>query len=265
MAWALVTGGSSGMGLEYCRQLAARGYDILMVSNQQAQLDEAGPAVAGEYGVKVLPIFMDLADPSAAATLLAEVDALDAFPEVLVHNAGMFFFLELSPELLPKAEAMIRLHISFVTASVVLFGERMKQRGSGRILLVSSMVARIPAPGIAVYSASKAYLRCFGESMYYELKPYGVTVTTVCPAAVDTPLYGLSDKQRRIGRRLGYIHSPAWLVRRALRGLFRGRCRVSPAAMNTWLPALVSLLPPPLEAWIWKRIKPRLGKGGYSR
>ena len=265
MAYALVTGGSSGMGLEYCRQLARRGYDIIMVSNRQDQLDEAAPALSGESGVKVIPLFLDLSDPAAASLLLEKVDAMDAFPEIMVHNAGMFFFLELNPELLPKAEAMVRLHVGFVTSSVVLFGERMKQRGSGRMLLVSSMAARIPAPGISVYAASKAYLRSFGESMYYELRPYGVTVTTVCPAAIDTPLYGLSDKMRLWGRRLGLIHTPAWLVRRALRALMRGRCRVSPSLINGLVPALVSLLPPPFESWIWKKLKPRLGKGAKSR
>ena len=265
MAYALVTGGSSGMGLEYCRQLAGRGYDILMVSNRQDQLDAQAPVLAAESGVKVVPVMMDLSAPDAAVSLLEKVDALDAFPEVLVHNAGMFFFQEMNPSLLPKAEAMMRLHIEFVTSSVILFSDRMKQKGSGRILLVSSMVARIPAPGIAVYAASKAYLRTFGEAMYYELKPYGVTVTTVCPAAVDTPLYGIPDKTRRTLRRLAVIHSPAWLVRRALRALFRGRCRVSPSSMNVYLPALVAILPPPLEAWIWKKIKPRLGKAGFIK
>ena len=262
MAYALVTGGSSGMGLEYSRQLAARGYDVVIVSNQQEQLDEASKAVEGEFGVKALPLFMNLAEPDAARTLMARLDEMAVDPEVVVHNAGMFFFREMSEDLLPKAEAMMQLHVNFVTVSVTLFGLRMKERGSGRILIVSSMVARVPAPGIAVYSASKAYLRSFGESMYYELRPFGVSVTTVCPAAVDTPLYGLSDNMRKWGRRLGLIHSPAWLVRRALRGLFRGRCRVSPSILNPLVPALVNMLPPPLEGYIWKKIKPRLGRGG---
>ena len=261
MAYALVTGGSSGMGLEYARQLAARGYDLILVSNQAAQLADASSMLKGEYPVAVETLDMDLAAPGAAAAVLEHLDAQGILPEIVIQNAGMFFFLELTPELLPKASAMLRLHIDFITESTVLFAARMKERGSGRILIVSSMVARIPAPGLAIYSSSKAYLRTFGESMYYELRPYGVGVTTVCPAAVDTPLYGLSDKQRLWGRRLGYIHSPAWLVRRALRGLFRGRCRVSPSSMNTWLPAIISLLPSPLEGWIWKKIKPRLGHG----
>ena len=250
------------MGLEYSRQLAARGYDLVLVSNQQEQLDEASRALEGEFGVKALPLFMNLAEPDAARTLMSRLDEMSVDPEVVIHNAGMFFFREMTAELLPKFETMLQLHVHFITMSVALLGLRMKERGSGRILIVSSMAARIPAPGITVYSATKAYLRSFGESMYYELRPYGVAVTTVCPAAIDTPLYGLSDNMRKWGKRLGFIHTPAWLVRRALRGLFRGRCRVSPSILNPIVPALVNLLPPPLEGYIWKKLKPRLGRGG---
>lgn len=255
MGYALVTGGSSGMGLEYAHQLAGKGYDLVLVSNQQAQLDEASASLEGEYGIRSVPLFMDLAAPHASVSLMEELDRREIAPEVVIHNAGMFFFKELTPEMLPRAETLVRLHVNFVTESTVLFGDRMKRRGSGRILLVSSMAARIPAPGIAVYAASKAYLRSFGESMYYELRPFGVGVTTVCPAAIDTPLYGLSDRLRKWGLRLGLIHTPAWLVHRALRALHRGRCRISPSWVNPVIPALVRLLPPPLEAWIWKRVR----------
>jgi len=247
------------MGLEYARQLAARAYSLILVSNQQEQLAEAAAALEGEYGVRVATLFRDLAADGAAEALLADTEALGVLPDVMIHNAGMFFFKELTPELLPRAEAMMRLHVNFITEACILFGARMKERGSGRMLIVSSMAARIPAPGIAVYSASKAYLRSFGESLYYEMKPYGVTVTTVCPAAIDTPLYGLSDGLRKWGRRLGLIHSPAWLVRRALRALRRGRCRVSPSVINPIVPFLVRLLPAPLEHAIWRKLKPRLG------
>jgi hypothetical protein len=117
------------------------------------------------------------------------------------------------------------------------------------------MAARIPAPGITVYSATKAYLRSFGRSLSYELKPYGVGMTTVCPAAIATPLYHLSEKGMRIGVSLGVIRTPRWLVKRALRAMFRRRRVISPAPMNVWLPALIALIPGPLIAAIWKKVK----------
>jgi len=198
----------------------------------------------------------DLARSEAADDLFAWcTQELGLVPDVLVNNAGMFFFKELHSEDLDRVQAMVELHVVTVTRLCLLFGEQMKRRGSGRILNVSSMAARIPAPGITIYAATKAYLKSFGRSLSYEFKPYGVSVTTVCPAAIATPLYRLSEKQMKMGLAVGLIHTPKWLVRRALRAMFRGRRVVSPSFMNFWLPSLIWLLPGFLIAWLWKKLK----------
>lgn len=255
---ALVTGGSSGIGLEFSRQLAAKGYDLIIVSNSREQLDAVCAPIAEEYGVRVIPRLQNLATGNAAEELMEWCDSQSVLPDILINNAGMFYFKELSPELMGKAEVMIGLHVTTPTKMCILFGDRMKQRGSGRILLVASMAARIPAPGIQVYSATKAYLRSFGESLSFELKPYGVTVTTLCPAAVATPLYGLKKGLLNFGVAIRVIHTPQWLVRKALKGLFRGRRLMKPSIMNAYLPPMIKMLPSNLEQKIWDRIKIKL-------
>ncbi|MCI6527212.1 MAG: SDR family NAD(P)-dependent oxidoreductase [Bacteroidales bacterium] len=255
---ALVTGGSSGIGLEFSRQLAAKGYDLIIVSNSREQLDAVCAPIAEEYGVRVIPRLQNLATGNAAEELMEWCDSQSVLPDILINNAGMFYFKELSPELMGKAEVMIGLHVTTPTKMCILFGDRMKQRGSGRILLVASMAARIPAPGIQVYSATKAYLRSFGESLSFELKPYGVTVTTLCPAAVATPLYGLKKGLLNFGVAIRVIHTPQWLVRKALKGLFRGRRLMKPSIMNAYLPPMIKMLPSNLEQKIWDRIKVKL-------
>lgn len=255
---ALVTGGSSGIGLEFSRQLAAKGYDLIIVSNSREQLDAVCAPIAEEYGVRVIPRLQNLATGNAAEELMEWCDSQSVLPDILINNAGMFYFKELSPELMGKAEVMIGLHVTTPTKMCILFGDRMKQRGSGRILLVASMAARIPAPGIQVYSATKAYLRSFGESLSFELKPYGVTVTTLCPAAVATPLYGLKKGLLIFGVAIRVIHTPQWLVRKALKGLFRGRRLMKPSIMNAYLPPMIKMLPSNLEQKIWDRIKVKL-------
>lgn len=255
---ALVTGGSSGIGLEFSRQLAAKGYDLIIVSNSREQLDAVCAPIAEEYGVRVIPRLQNLATGNAAEELMEWCDSQSVLPDILINNAGMFYFKELSPELMGKAEVMIGLHVTTPTKICILFGDRMKQRGSGRILLVASMAARIPAPGIQVYSATKAYLRSFGESLSFELKPYGVTVTTLCPAAVATPLYGLKKGLLDFGVAIRVIHTPQWLVRKALKGLFRGRRLMKPSIMNAYLPPMIKMLPSNLEQKIWDRIKVKL-------
>lgn len=251
---ALITGGSSGMGLEFARELAARDYKLLLVSNRADDLESAAKELTAA-GAGVLTHFADLAAPDAADSLFAWCQAEGIVPDILINNAGMFFFKEITEEDLPRVQAMLDLHIQTVTRLCILFGGQMKKRGSGYILNVSSMAARIPAPGITVYSATKAYLKSFGVSLSYELAPYGVSVTTVCPAAIATPLYRLDEKWMRLGVRIRLIHTPRWLVRRALRAMFRRRRLVQPSLMNVWLPPLIALLPGWLVAKIWKRIK----------
>ena len=250
---ALITGGSSGMGLEFARQRAGRGYDLVLVSNQQQALEAAARELSAT--VSVCTRCQDLACEHSADDLFEWCRGEGLLPDVLVNDAGMFFFKELQAEDLDRVQAMLHLHITTVTRLCLLFGQEMKSRGSGYILNVSSMAARLPVPGITIYSATKAYLRSFGRSLSFEMEPYGVGVTTVCPAAIATPLYRLDGKWMRIGVRAGVIHTPAWLVRRALRALFRGRRVISPSFMNLWLPALLAALPGPLIARLWKKFK----------
>ena len=234
---ALVTGGSSGIGLEYARQLTGRGCKVIVVSNREQELEEAAKEL------NVLPVFLDLAQDGCAQRLLDWCDERNLSIDILINNAGMFFTEYLSEKTIQKAHTMMNLHMQTATELCILFGSRMKAQGTGYILNMSSMTARIPAPGIAIYSASKAYLKSFSKGFGYEMRPYGVKVTTVCPAAVDTGLYKLSPKIRKAGRRIGLIQSPESLVKHALKALFRGRRTYSPGIMNAILPPIIKIIP----------------------
>ncbi len=239
MKTALVTGASSGIGLEFSRQLAQKGYALAIVSNREQELAEAAKGLRAEFGVPVEALCIDLTKRGAAEEVLAWCPE----PDVLVNNAGMFFMEYLTPESLGKVRTMMALHMDVVTELCILAGSRMKEKGDGHILNISSMTARIPAPGIAIYSSTKAYLKTFGKSLSYELRPFGVSVTTVCPAAVDTGLYPLGDRLRRFLRRIGIIRTPEWIVHRSLKAMFRGRRTFSPGLTNFLLPPLIALLP----------------------
>ena len=240
---ALITGGDSGIGLEYARQLAARGCSLALVSNRPQALEDASRALRADFGVRVDVLEADLAVPGAAQTVTDWCDREGIRPDILINNAGMFFMEYLGPESLGKADKMMALHMETVADLCILFGARMKTQGRGRILNMGSMTAWIPAPGIAVYSASKAFLVSFGKSFGHELRPYGVTLTTVCPAAVDTGLYPLSPRLRRNLRCLGIIRTPQWLARKGLRAMFRGRRQLRPGPLNRLVPCLLRLVP----------------------
>ena len=239
----LITGGSSGIGLEYAREFASKGHTTALVSNREADLEQAKEALEREFGRLVPTLCVDMAIEGSAEKILGWCDSLGLSVDVLVNNAGMFFMEYLCPGNLDKAKAMMNLHVNAVTELCILFGARMKERGNGYILNMSSMTAGIPAPGIAVYSASKAYIKCFGRSFSYEMRPFGVKVTTVCPAAVDTGFYHIGSSLRIFLRRIGLIRSPRYLVRRAVRAMFRGRRVLKPGFMSKMVPAIVALLP----------------------
>lgn len=212
---------------------------MALVSNRGQELADASASLQATFGVNVETLCIDLSKPGAAEEVLAWCPD----PDVLINNAGMFFMDYLKPENLGKVRTMMGLHMDVVTELCILAGTRMKEKGGGHILNMSSMTARIPAPGIAIYSSTKAYLKVFGKSLSYELRPFGVTVTTVCPAAVDTGLYPLPERLRGFLRRIGLIRTPEWLVRRSLKALFRGRRVFSPGLTNVLLPPLIALLP----------------------
>lgn len=255
---ALVTGGSSGIGLEFSRQLAAKGYDILIVSNMHEQLENASAMIANDFNVKVITRYQNLAEEDSAEELYNWCIANEILPDILISNAGTFFFKELTPEIGERVDTMLKLHVTTPTKLCMLFGSEMKRRGRGRIMLVASLASQLPAPGITIYSASKAYLRSFGKSLSYEMKPYGVTVTTLCPAAIATTLYGLKSSLLRFGTAIHVIHTPEWLVRRALKGMFRGRRVMSPSLMRFWLPTLLKIVPDWLEEKLWMKYKDKL-------
>ena len=129
--WAMVTGGSSGMGLEYARQLAAKGYDLLLVSNQEEELQRVAVEIQGSYPIQVLTRYQDLSSEQAAEDLFSFCQKENLSIDILVNNAGMFFFEELSPDIEVKALAMMRLHMFTSTRLCVLFGNEMKKRGHG--------------------------------------------------------------------------------------------------------------------------------------
>ncbi len=252
--WALITGGSSGMGLEYARRLAEMGCNLLLVSNQREELEKAASDLKRDE-IQVIPHYQDLATETAAEELLAFCQSENLQIDILINNAGMFFFEELTTENESKALTMMRLHIFTPTKLCILFGEEMKKRGYGYLINMSSMAAKLPCPGITIYSATKAYLKSFGKSLYFEMRPYGVGVTTVCPAAIATPLYKLKPSLLKLGVKIGLIGTPQWLVRKALKGMMRKKRVVKPGFMNIYLPPLIAVLPKGLVNKLWQKFK----------
>jgi len=231
----LVTGASSGIGLQYATQLA-RDYhsDILLVSNQKQELAQVAEDLAATYGVKTIAHYADLSLPDAAENLYAWCHEQGLEVEVLINNAGVFFFNEFCKTDMRRIELMLQLHVMTVTKMTRLFAEDMCVRRHGFILNMSSMSAWMAMPGIQTYNASKAFIYNFSKSLWYELKPYNVHITVMAPGAVDTALFGLAPNLRKLAVNLTVSIPPEKLVKRALKDLFRGKKADTPGFIN-WL------------------------------
>lgn len=243
MSYALITGASSGIGFCYARELAQRGYNIIAVSNQPHELDSTVTELRTKYGVEAHALCVDLTSEDAALEVYRYICDKGLDVEILICNAGMLLFSTLVNTDPQRLQKIISLHCTTTTLLCRYFGEYFKQRGSGRILLMSSSTAWLPYPTISHYSATKSYLKSFGSALWYELHRYGVSVTTVFPGAVDTPLYNLSDKLRRRFVTLGVMMRPESIARRGLRAMFRGRRRVTPGLFTKLVVAICAILP----------------------
>lgn len=231
------------MGRCYAHELAKRGYDIIAVSNREQELQSVGEELKTQYGVAVATITMDLADKDAAKELYDNCTTEGYDIEILICNAGMLLFSTLANTSPERLHTIIDLHCTTTTLLCRYLGEAMKRRGRGRILIMSSSTAWLPYPTVSHYSATKAYLKSFAFSLWYELHRYGVSVTAVFPGAVDTPFYKLSDKARRLFRCLGIMLSAEQVARRGVRAMMRGERRLTPGLFTKLVVGICAILP----------------------
>ncbi len=177
MRWAVVTGASSGIGLEFARQLAKKRFSVVMVSNQARELESCAEHLRAMYFVEAYALPLDLCAKESVDAILAFLEEKGIVPEVLVNNAGIFDFKPVSELPEGRVDLYIDLHVRAVTALSVAVGRIMAQRRHGYILNMSSMSCWMPMPGIAMYSATKAYMRAFSRAFRIEMKDSGVSVT----------------------------------------------------------------------------------------
>lgn len=248
---ALVTGASRGIGRCYAQQLAAMGYNVLMVASGEEELLAAASEVRGRYPqVWVRSLAKDMATPKAAEELFAYTETEGIKVDVLINNAGIFSFCDILSTPLERIERIIYLHDITTTKMCRLYATSMAERGGGRIMNMSSYSIWMPYPGLSLYSASKAYLKSFSVAFSKEVEALGVTVTAICPAGIATDLYGLSPRLQRFGIKTGILMTPENCARRSLRAMFRGvRCKVPDWWFRLFIP-LAQAVSGPMMRWL---------------
>ena len=237
MPTALVTGATAGIGLEFARQLAARGHDLVLVARDTARLETVAGDLQATYGVGAEVLTADLVDRDQLAMVEERVASLDRPVDLLVNNAGFGLKKRFGDNDVEQEQAMLDvLVVAVMRLSHAALGA-MSARGRGGIINVSSVAAFLPRGS---YSAAKAYVNSFGAWASGEYRPKGVTVTTLCPGFTKTEFH------ERMGVRRGTSFlwmEPEPLVTRALADFDKGRAFSIPGAQYKAIVALTKLIP----------------------
>jgi short-subunit dehydrogenase len=255
MPTALVTGASSGIGLELAQLLARDRNDLVLVARTRERLESIARGLSEEYGVRALAVAADLSEPDAPDRIAADLRTRATTVDVLVNDAGFgahgfFAALPLSEQL-----SMIQVNVAALTHLTGLFLPSMLERRSGRILNVASTAAFQPGPLMAVYYATKAYVLSFSEALASETAGTGVTVTALCPGPV------LTEFQKRAGTEKTVLFTgPLAVAARdvaaaAYRGMLRGDPLVIPGIGNRALVQALRVSPRRLVTAISRRLQ----------
>lgn len=225
---ALITGASAGLGVEFARQLSAKGHRLVLVARRKDRLE----ALAKELG-NARAVALDLGKSGAVTKLMADVDSAGEYIDLLVNNAGFGLvgrFAELDAK---RQRDMIDLNIGALTDLCWAVAPGMIERRSGAILNVASTAAFQPGPGMAVYFATKAFVLSFTEALHEELKPHGIKVSALCPGPTRTEfgeVAGWGGKLAKSMDRIAMDSGP--VVALGLKALDRNQAVMVTGALN---------------------------------
>lgn len=247
---ALVTGASAGIGVELARELARHGHDLVLSARSLGPMQALADELR-EFGAEATVIPVDLSKPGAAATLAHEVVTRGLAVDVLINNAGLGAlgrFERIDPA---RSAEIVQVNIVALTELTRLLLPGMIARRRGRIMMVASVAAFQPGPGMAVYFASKAYVLSLGEALAHELRGSGVSVTVLCPGATATNFFAVAGADKsRIAGRLRRMMRADNVARLGYRALAAGQ----PVVVTGWLNRLLALLGRFVPHWVSLRV-----------
>ena len=244
---ALVTGASSGIGLEIAKVLASQNYDLIICARRKKELDDLSIKITNRYKVNCRVIVADLTTEEGVDLLVNNSEDVD----ILVNNAGFGILGDHFEMQLGRQLEMIELNIHALTRLSHEFGNLMVKKGKGRIMNVASIASYISGPSFAVYCATKAYVLSYSRALHKELKNKGVTVTALCPGYVTTGFQEVAGMELSKMEKLTSV--PAKKVAEiAVKSMHKGKREVMPGIVNKPLPLVTKITPMWLQLIIVK-------------
>lgn len=251
-AKAVVTGASNGIGLEFSRILARNGYDLVLVARSGERLENISKELAGEFGVTVDFVPVDLTERGSCEKVL-EKSGRDV--DILINNAGFGDYGRFVKCDWEKQQKMIELNVVALTNLTHLYLPQMIERGSGKILNLASVASFEPGPLMSVYYATKAYVLSFTEALSAELRNTGVTAHALCPGPTNTGFSRTAGAQKTNLFKESSASSAAGVAEYGYRKMMRGKTVIICGIGFKFLIALVRIMPRSLVGRIVMKIQ----------
>lgn len=245
--WALITGASSGFGVDFAHLLAQRGMHLVLTARREDRLNALAAELHQQYKTEVRIFAQDLNAPDGVASLHQAVLEQKIELEVLINNAGFGLWGPFLDAEWSDIQQMLKVDIQVLTELSHRFGREMRDRGHGYILQVASIGAYQPSPLYAAYSAAKAYVLSLGEAMAEELKGSGVSVSVLSPGVTRTEFLEVAGQQANAYQRMVMMESRP-VAETGLKALFRGKPSVVPGIGNKLTIFSTHFLPRILQA-----------------
>jgi short-subunit dehydrogenase len=255
MPTALVTGASSGIGLELATLLARDRHDLVLVARSRERLEGIARGLTQEFSIAATVLALDLALPETPREIARELDALGLLVDVLINNAGFGVYGLFRDTPLERELAMIQVNVAAPTHLAKLLLPGMLQRRRGRILNVASTAAFQPGPLMAVYYATKAYVLSFSEALANETAGTGVTVTALCPGPTITEFQKSAGLEATRLFKSRLVMTAPEVARAGYEGMMRGKSVVVPGAANLALVEGLRFTPRRMVTAIARRIQ----------
>lgn len=231
MEYVLITGASSGIGLELAGIMAEKGHHLILVARREDRLLALKNKLESQFNIKVMIVVMDLSIPNQAKVLYQYCIDQKLIVNCLVNNAGYGDYGQFDISKLETYQNMLQLNIMALTDLTALFLDGMKKRKSGRILNVGSIAAFQPIPNFSVYAASKAYVMQFTEALNYELRGSGVTVTLLSPGVTETGFVARANMQNAANAK-GKLMDAYSVALKGYQAMMQGKLNVTPGWKN---------------------------------
>ncbi|MGZ3873937.1 MAG: SDR family NAD(P)-dependent oxidoreductase [Mucilaginibacter sp.] len=230
--FALVTGASKGIGRAMALQLAAAGYNLLLVARSEQELQQLAQSITVDYPVTVHYIALDLSNKWAAAKLADWCKSLIVPVSVLINNAGYGLWGKFEEQSLGEQMNMLNLNIDTVVKLTYLLIPVLRQQKEAFILNVSSTAAYQAVPTLSLYAASKAFILSFSRGLKYELKNTTISVSCLCPGPTATGfasragMGALADLAEKFNMKAEDV------AETGLKGMFSGKAEIVPGFLN---------------------------------